>query len=518
MKKSQSAPESDVPVTPPTSAQNERRRRFRRAVAGVCAVLLLAAGYGVYWWVETDIVSCTGAFGDEALKETGERDECVGVTDGEFVFAPEFAEASAKILAENRRVEESGLSSVSIAYFIPMTLGEGDTQDHDAINDELRGAYLAQYNWNRETGTDNPVEPQLRLLLANPGAETAEWRFVVDELTRRAQGGDRLRAVVGFGPSFDGTFEAIGALDAAGIPTVAAAMTADPAVDPDVGPLRYFARVGPTNAQEVAALANVLGTGAKRPTMIVDVRAGDTYTETLAQEFIARFPDLAEMYEEYDSSLDGLLQTMDDIRNNICSRPPDVVLFAGRGRVGLSEFLTSLASRNAECRANPIRVITGDDATETILTDSGHAALTNGNVTVEYTALAHPSQWNFAAGKDPSVQEFSRFLDSYGTHFAGGPDNDGHAMIGYDSARIAIIAVRLSGETAPSLEHVEQAWGRFGECTVVDGVTGTIALDKGGNPQRKYMPLVTLQPDGQSVFVKPTWPTEDGSRPRYCDR
>ena len=140
-----------------------------------------------------------------------------------------------------------------------------------------------------------------------------------------------------------------------------------------------------------------------------------------------------------------------------------------------------------------------------------------GNVTVQYTSLAHPSQWNLASGKDPSVQEFGRFLSAYTTHFAGGPDNDGHAMIGHDAARLAITALRLSGETSPSVEHIEQAWGRFGECTVVDGVTGTIALDKAGDPQRKYMPLVALQPDGTSTFVKATWPTDDGSRPRYCD-
>ncbi|GIG68864.1 ABC transporter substrate-binding protein [Phytomonospora endophytica] len=478
--------------------------------------MLTALGVGG-WAVFENVNGCDGAFNDGALREFDDPGECVGVSDGSYVFAPELDAVSAKIREENRRVEESGASSVSFAYFIPMTLGEGDTQGYEAVESELQGAYLAQYNWNRTTGAERLVEPQVRLLLANPGAETNRWSFVVDELVSRVDGTDRLRAVIGMGPSFDGTFAALSALDAAGVPTAVAAMTANPAVDPQVGPPRYFARVGPTNAQEVAALANAMGGEARRPVLIVDVRADDTYTKTLADEFIKRFPALADTDEEYDSSLDGLFQTMNDIRNNICSRPPDVVLFAGRGRVGLTEFLTSLADRNADCRENPIRVVTGDDATETVLTDTGRFALAKAKVTVQYTALAHPSQWNLEAGAQPSVQEFARFAAAFETHFGGGADNDGHAMIAYDAALIAIKAVRLTGETAPTLEHVEQAWGRFGECTVVDGVTGTIALDKSGDALDKYMPLVALQPDGTSTFVKAAWPTEDGSPARHCD-
>jgi len=166
-------PAQDAPVTPPASAQvRSARQRTLITLLALGVLAASAAGVGI-WVIRTAVVGCDGAFNDRALREFGSPGECVGVTDGSLAFAPELAEATGKILAENRRVEESGLSSVSLAYFIPMTLGEGDTQDFGAVNDELRGAFLTQYNWNRETGTDNPAEPQVRLLLANPGSATA---------------------------------------------------------------------------------------------------------------------------------------------------------------------------------------------------------------------------------------------------------------------------------------------------------------------------------------------------------
>jgi hypothetical protein len=44
--------------------------------------------------------------------------ECIGVTDGGFVFTPDLAPVLNKIQEENRGAEQTGQSFVSIAYLL----------------------------------------------------------------------------------------------------------------------------------------------------------------------------------------------------------------------------------------------------------------------------------------------------------------------------------------------------------------------------------------------------------------
>ncbi|MFD9219005.1 hypothetical protein ACFWDI_02975 [Streptomyces sp. NPDC060064] len=114
-------------------------------------------------------------------------EECTGVTDGSYVFAPNLKEVSARIKAENDNIKGD---YVSIAVMLPMAPVQAFEQDKTLH--EVQGAYLAQYRANHDS---NSKKPAIRLLLANPGRSHTHWRPVAEQLGTLSQSGSaNLRA------------------------------------------------------------------------------------------------------------------------------------------------------------------------------------------------------------------------------------------------------------------------------------------------------------------------------------
>jgi hypothetical protein len=158
-----------------------------------------------------------------------DRGECVGTTDGTFLFDPGSTQADRgitraerDIATENEKVVRQG-HYVTVALLTPLTWSSLSSVTLARIQDELEGAYAAQYNAN----VRQAVNPQIRLVLANEGSLEQGWSPVVSQLKQLTAPPSRLVGVIGMGLSVTQTVAGAQALSAAGIPMVGSVFTAD---------------------------------------------------------------------------------------------------------------------------------------------------------------------------------------------------------------------------------------------------------------------------------------------------
>ncbi|WKX73944.1 ABC transporter substrate-binding protein [Streptomyces sp. XD-27] len=277
----------------------------------------------------------------EGVVKRGPGDECVGVTDGRFVFSEALREVSEKIRAENRRVAESGEDWVAVAYTEPMTR-RGDTAGNDRGPDVVRqaveGAYLAQMELNHQGGHGRT--PQIKLLLANSGQGGEQWRPLVDQLIGMKGDGDhRLVAVAGFGQSLATTESAVRALRGAGVPMVGSTVAADRLATPRP----TFFRVSSPNRDQASIAADYLKRRQRDPgyriDVIKDIKDDDAYNESLDEDFERAAAAEKLRLETADgypfvSGSSSAATALATIAETVCrpERRLDAVYFAGRGR------------------------------------------------------------------------------------------------------------------------------------------------------------------------------------------
>ncbi|MFG2356753.1 ABC transporter substrate-binding protein [Streptomyces sp. NPDC048521] len=443
-------------------------------------------------------------------------EECVGVATGPYDFGQaQLREVVRAIGRENDRLEPGG--SVTVALMLPYT-STSPTSLND-IQHQLQGAYLAQYQANHDS---NGEAPQIRLVLANPGATGGHWRQTVDQLTRMTTSADRLRAVAGVGQSTDANKKAVKELTRRHVPVIGSSITADDLANGQRGkdPYPGLARVSPTNTDEARALASFAKVSAGKALLVYD-KPGDPYTRTLQESFAALIKGSPYEPQPFtppaDRSAEGTTaNTFRQITHLVCdtSRETDTILFAGR-HTQLRQFINALGGRG--CQDRTFTVLTGDEASYlTHEKDLDRAALRH-NLSVRYTSLAHPDAWT----KNPvrtggSAADFTA-LQKLVTAAGRGPMgpigsvalDDGQLIIGYDTLRLAVHGIREAvpgGGSVPSLADVGLQWPQVKGSLRVDGASGWICLDVHGNPYDKAVPIVELTPQGGSSFVRIAWP------------
>ncbi|WP_018684917.1 NACHT domain-containing protein [Actinokineospora enzanensis] len=202
------------PITPIVEGEPDRApRRMQRyaALGGVALVLGVSLGVGL---------PVAGALQTRCGVSPFDRDirfvrtECVGVTDGSFALSPGLASVTEMVARENAAVRGSRRPYVRVALLTPM-------DDPSSV----RGAFVAQMRANRSGGPG----PLVELVLANPGHDSAYWSLPVERLVEMSRADHPVVAAVGLGPSTVGSVDAVRYLSAAGIPTVAAYLSADQA-------------------------------------------------------------------------------------------------------------------------------------------------------------------------------------------------------------------------------------------------------------------------------------------------
>ncbi|MFB7502883.1 ABC transporter substrate-binding protein [Streptomyces broussonetiae] len=448
--------------------------------------------------------------------------ECVGVASGPgpYDFGQErLADAVQAIARENARLKPG--SYVTVALMLPYT-STSETMLND-IQHQLQGAYLAQYQANHDA---NGQTPQIRLVLANPGATGTYWQQTVDQLDRMTTTADTLRAVAGIGQSTDANKAAVAALTRLHIPVIGSSITADDLANGQGGknpdPYPGLARVAPTNTDEARAITKFAQLKQGRALLVYD-KPGDPYTLTLQQSFSALLK--GSRYEPQpftppdDRSQEGTTpNTFRQITNLVCDTDPgtDTILFAGR-HVQLRQFINALGARG--CQDRKFTVLTGDEASYlTYEKDLNRDALRH-NLSVLYTSLAHPDAWvrNNPPATGGSAADFATLqtLLTTASRAPVGPIgsialDDGQLIIGYDALRLAVHGIREAvppGRTIPALADVGLQWPQVkGKSLRVNGASGWICLDAHGNPYDKAVPIVELTPQGGSRFVRIAWP------------
>lgn len=468
----------------------------RVVLGGVLAVLLGVGGYFLVSWITDSLARC----GDGVVK-MGADDECVGVTDGSYHFSEDLVAVERLIADENERVVKSGESYVSIAYLTSLTLHDDDSNSPESIRHEVEGAYAAQYRSNLG---DRSGKPLIRLLLANSGSHSAFWRHTVDELAKRQETDDKLVAVAGLGPSTRENLLAARKLSDHGLALVASTMTTT-----EVGNIRRFVRITPTNAEEAQAAAEYLK-GEKRfesAAVVEDVDEDDSYAKTLASAFREAFagsggggPELAAEPLTFDSSVgDAWENELDFMTDDLCRRPPDVIFFAGRG-IHLNRFLSALDSR--ACQETRFTVITGDDTTN--LGAEQRATAAKKKIDVLFTALAHPEMFS----EHPqlvSAASARLFADGgqFEKWFPNDARDDGGAMTAYDATLTAALGARMASADETGVTGAEVArMFRQMEARPVDGSSGFLSFLENGNPRERWIPILRLGPGGRTEFVE----------------
>ncbi|WP_280343324.1 ABC transporter substrate-binding protein [Nocardia abscessus] len=479
--------------------------RRRRWILLAGAVLSVAVGLVAALVVAPAVVDWTKSCG-EGVTRVGPYDECVGVTDGSVVFAPELADIERRIREENGDVVAKGADYVSVVVLLPMTVRADDVVSMAWVRHHLEGAHLAQLAANKTTlmGGDTPL---IRLLLANAGSGVTQWRSALAELEqRRAE--ERIVTVTGIGLSVDNAVRAMQRLAELPMPMIGSTVTADP-----LAGVSGFLRVSPTNAALARAAANyAVGEGMKRAVLVRDRNPEDRYSVTLGDEFAKYFPgDFAGHTEPYDSLNPGVDNTFHHMMPNICAAAPDVVFFAGRARHATT-FIQALAERN--CRDKPIRVLTGDDMTYSPIPDDAVATALSTDVSVFYTELAHPQAWDAPPPNVFNPHSIGQFGDKcqgqvcYRQLSADRLD-DAVAIIAYDAVLTAVQAIRLAaGDDGHKVTagDVLQTMPRLHDQTAVQGASGRMSFDESGNPVNKPIVMLKLLPGRPPEFEGLSWP------------
>ncbi|MFJ7906875.1 ABC transporter substrate-binding protein [Kitasatospora sp. NPDC096204] len=497
--------------------------RLTKVLALVAALAVVAGAIVAGIELTRPDLSC----GEGVSKKTPDG-ECTGVTDGAFSFSPALDAVSHRIKVENDSIADR--PHVTVAVMIPMT-GLAQSVSQDRVLRQLQGAYLAQYRANHDDGGRTPP---IRLVLANPGSDSFDWRPVTEQLAGMAASTqDNLRAVTGFDRSVPSTKAAIAHLTRdLKIPVVGGAITADDLANSPQAPKDFpgLVRVVPTNTGEADALSYYgAQSGTPESAVVVeDTREDDNYITTLKRAFERNTKvTAAHQPQTYTSPQDinqvGNIPNVFDIMiQNICQSQANTIYFAGR-YLQLRLFINRLGARG--CTTKPYTVLSGSEANSLLADPELDWAALSKNVTVRYVSLAHRDMWTGPAvngGSAEDLQALSARVDQAAKEPVGpiGPTDlfDSRTIVMHDTVWTAISGIRLSvsGTTPPatsanplpSITDVADIWQFMHSKAMVKGAGGWICLDQNGNPYDKALAIVELRDNPRAAkFVGLAWPT-----------
>ena len=513
---------------------SEPRRWFRRlstqaktSVIGLCVLILAAAGFGVYSIVPSsgEVPYCMNQ-GATVVAHGGPNSECIGVTDGSFVFDPILTSVEHDIKQENQRVTAAHPGSyVSVVMLLPISASAGSIMSDTNVLEQLRGAYTAQYYANRDDV--DGITPYIQLLVGNDGYQANQERQAVT-IIENATPAQHIAAVTGIGVSLDTTLHAVGQLTSESVkmPVFGATITSD-----DFDNVPDLIRVAPSNNDEISVAVSYIQSLFTRAILVEDENIKDIYDSTLVSEF-QKFSDATHTIvgrEPYDTTYRDLTQSapaqqaeqtvenrISQMTTDICGAQPAAVLFAGRGS-DLAELVTDLGNR--PCLNVPITIISGDDVSNMPVTASVRQGLASG-VTLDYAGIAHPAEWTSGAGAAVTEgrQGFTTFNTTFQKLFSGISLTDGNSMTAYDATLLSVSAIRLTLMTQPTPKAVDGMLGTLQGAHTVLGASGPLSYvpdystsKTASNPVGKAIPILRVAPDGTINFVTLSWPEGEPS-------
>ncbi|WP_017544018.1 ABC transporter substrate-binding protein [Nocardiopsis prasina] len=372
---------------------------------------------------------------------TRKGDQCVGVTDGAFVFNERLTEVTELVHEQNKEVEASGQPYVTIAHLAEFDVVDPDDPSLSGSQGELLGLAYQQGQHNR---IKDSRYPRIKLLIANAGRNWEHSLVAAKEIVDRAEderlGMDRPIAAVGFGHSVVPNSNAIKEVGDASITMVGTTATFDDVAQSGAREhSEFYFPVSPANTRIAEQSAHWARYGVSwrdadgaerglRPHQTaVAIASGETdaeggpheqYGPHLAREFIAAFKDRggrvwegAEGLErdEYDGQGVLLYQngesetdtTYEQQLERLCTDedPPDLLYYAGRSD-DFTEFYRRFTRTGGEdCVDGRMTILGGDDVSKFV---SDEEELIGNNAayhSVFYTPLAPSGPWGGPGGR-----------------------------------------------------------------------------------------------------------------------
>jgi hypothetical protein len=511
----------------------EPRRWFRRlsvqaktSVICLCALVLAAAGFGVYSAVPSAGIPFCMNQGANVVARGGPNSECIGVSDGSFVFDPLLASVENDIRQENHQVTAAHPDSyVSVVILLPISADSGSIMSDTNDLEQLRGAYTAQYYANRNDV--DGITPYIQLLVGNDGYQANQWSQAVS-IIENAATAQHIAAVTGIGVSLATTLDAVKRLtsDNDKMPVFGATITSD-----DFDNVPDLVRVAPSNKDEISVAVGYIQSLFSRAILVEDQNNRDIYDSTLVSAF-QKFSDSTHTIvgrEPYDTTYRDLTQSapaqqaeqtvenrISQMTTDICGAQPAAVLFAGRGG-DLAELVSDLGNR--PCLNVPITIISGDDVSNMPVTATVRQGLASG-VTLDYAGIAHPAEWTGGTGAAVAEgrQGFATFNTVFQKLFPGAGLTDGNTMTAYDAAMLGVSAIRLTLMPQPTPKAVDGMLGTLQGAHTVLGASGPLSYvpdygtsETASNPVGKAIPILRVGPDGIIRFVTLSWPEGEPS-------
>lgn len=488
------------------------RRRRLVAACVVIAVLLaaLVVGGAYLSGSQPPWTSC----GVDGVAHLRNGRECVGATAAEYDFSPRFRVVDRLIRAEDDRVG-TGRDVVTVAVLLPMT-----GMDTTVALHAIEGAYVAQYRANHL----NSEAPRIRLVLANPGSQSQYWKRVVKQLKAMTAAPDNLRAVTGISVSTANTRNEVRWLTRHGVPVVSDTTTAEDIANPTGNSDRYpgLARITPTDMDAARALGHVVDVDPKRALVVEDTRTDDDYIASLRRIFTAETAAAPYQPVQFTSpkSVNAEGRTPNQFvqdTTTICQLDPRYIYFAGR-HVQLRQFLDELGKN---CPTRAFTVLGGTDARRVLDDRKLHRNVFGPDrITLEYPAMATPLAWTGAALDQtaPYASGYRAFLSAAAKAFPSHEAldaadlSDAEALLSHDAvwtvrqALVLLIGVEQDGAgRLPSTGDVAGEWKQLRGRYKVEGASGWVCLDNGGNPWNKGTPIVRFDQSGPH-FQELAWP------------
>ncbi|NKE58727.1 ABC transporter substrate-binding protein [Lentzea sp. PSKA42] len=379
-------------------------------------------------------------------------------------------EELAKLIAEenDRAAKVKDRHVVTIVVATMLSSGERVKRDLSAGVNELRGAYLAQRDWNQLDGLGR--NPLVRLVLANFGGESVHAAEVAEQIRAYAERDPSVIAVTGLGQSRETTQSALAVLGPSkerptGIPMVGSSLSST-----SFSQKPYFFRVAPSNDRQAQVAARVIErTEALRGRPLHLVRSpGDEYSSDLADEFQEL---LKPEQHDYDETANAVAAQLGRVVTEICQKSPNpLILYTGR-TAEVGGLLTELS--HSHC-TDPV-VFGGDDLTQletTNFTDlEDIKRFADGRL--YFTTFA------WTPGREPIPPPTQQFFTTYEAAqkrharraFLSGPN--GHVLLAYD-------AVSVVARHTPVGASREEVFKRLRTLRDFPGASGRLTFDRPG--------------------------------------
>lgn len=427
-----------------------------------------------------------------ALHLTFIGNECVGVTAGMLpVSGPDtekqkFNEVQSRILDQNNTVALSRKANENRPYAtVAYVTSISDKPGSLTVNTErLMGIAAQQHRLLTRTGNDDPL---IRVLLANAGSVMQHGDIVANTLKTMTAEDPTIVGVVGLALSRQKTADTINALARAGLPTIAATLSADGI---GAGSPTYF-QVSPSNDRQAAVAVQYIKTGLSGTgvTVVHSNDASDFYSSTLTVD-IQRHARAAHMTADEVSYIpdgtDGGPKA-NDIANQVCDQANKqqgkvkVIFFAGRPE-DFDKLLDGM--RSGRCAAALPHVLAGDDVSRYVA--SADMRSRHPEIPFDYLSFAIGSPK--CQGNTELNKILSQIFKDICAH--GDPSLDGHAALAYDS--LALIGHAM-GKVKPVPLTPGSIWHMLSNVRdddLFNGESGRIDFTTGQIPVNKFVAVL----------------------------